>query len=107
MEINKKAETFIGFAMRTRKFRIGANASATLKSAYLVIVCRSASENTKKEAEKLAKRFRCPLLETVTKLLEEYTHRGNAKVMTVADKGLAKAIMDNSEKDFIARVLGE
>ena len=107
MENNKKAETFIGFSMRTGKFRIGANACATLKKAYLVIVCRSASENTKKEAEKLAKRFKCSLLETVTKLLEEYTHRENAKVMAIADKGLAQAITDNSEKDFIARVLGE
>lgn len=107
MDSNKKAETFIGFAMRTGKFRIGANACATLKKACLVLVCRSASENTKKDAEKLAKKFACPILETVSKRLEEYTHRENSKVMAIADKNLAQAIMDNSEKDFIARVLGD
>ena len=107
MKNKGKAETFIGFAMRTGKFRIGTNACATLKKASLMIVCRSASENTKKEAEKLAKKFRCPLLETVNKTLDDYTHRENGKVMAIADKSLSQAIMDNSEEDFISRVLGE
>ena len=98
-----KAETFIGFAMRTGKFRIGANASATLKKAFLLIVCSSASENTKKDADKLAKKFNCPIIETKDKSLEEITHRENAKVMAIADKSLSLAILSNSEKDFIAR----
>ena len=99
-----KAETFIGFAMRTGNFRIGANAVATLKRANLVIVCSSASENTKKEAEKLAKKFKCPLIEPTEKTLEEITHRENAKVMAIADKNLSAAILDNLEKEFIARI---
>ncbi len=107
MESNDKAQTFIGFAMRTGRFKIGVNAAQTLKKAYLVIVCSSASENTKKESEKLAKRFCSPLLETVGVTLERLTHRENAKVMAVSDRALAKAIIDNSEKNFIARDLGE
>ena len=99
-----KAETFIGFAMRTGNFRIGANAAATLKRANLMIVCSSASENTKKEAEKLAKKFKCPLIEPTGKTLEEITHRENAKVMAIADKNLSAAILDNLEKEFIARI---
>ena len=99
-----KAETFIGFAMRTGNFRIGANAAATLKRASLMIVCSSASENTKKEAEKLAKKFKCPLIEPTVKTLEEITHRENAKVMAIADKSLSAAILDNLEKEFIARI---
>ena len=96
MENKTKAETFIGFAIRARKSRIGVNASLTLKKANLVIVCSSASENTKKDADKLAKRFNCPVL-------EEFTHRENAKVMSVCDKKLSEAILNNSEEDFIAR----
>lgn len=103
MENKTRAETFIGFVIRTGKFRIGANASATLKKANLVIVCNSASDNTKKDADKLAKRFNCPILETKTKTLEDLTHRENAKVMSVCDKKLSEAILDNSEEDFIAR----
>ena len=104
METKSKAQTFIGFAMRTGNFKIGANAVATLKRAYVMIVCKSASDNTKKQAEKLAKNFHCPLLETTQNTLEEITHRENAKVMAIADKSLSNAILDNSEKDFIARI---
>ncbi len=103
MENKTKAETFIGFAIRARKFRIGVNASLTLKTANLVIVCNSASDNTKKDADKIAKKFKCPILETKVKKLEELTHRENAKVMSVCDKKLAEAILSNSEEDFIAR----
>ena len=99
-----KAETFIGFAMRTGNFRIGANAAATLKRASLMIVCSTASENTKKDAEKLARKFKCPLIEPQVKTLEEITHRENAKVMAIADKKLSEAILNNLEKDFISRI---
>lgn len=102
-----KVETFIGFAMRTGNFRIGANASATLKRAFIVIVCKSASENTKKDALKLANRFNCPLVETQAKTLEEITHRENAKVMAIADKKLSVAILENLEKDITHENLGE
>jgi len=104
LETRSRAETFIGFAMRTGKYKIGMNASATLKRAYLMIVCKSASENTKKDAQKLAGKFNCPLIETVTKTLEEIVKRENAKVMAIGDKALSKVILENTEKDFIARV---
>lgn len=104
MENKTKSETFIGFVMRTGKFRIGTNAVATLKKANLVMVCHTASENTKKQAEKLAKRFACPLLETKRKSLEQLTHRDNAKVMATFDKQLSEAILNNSEEDFTQRI---
>ena len=104
MDNKSKAETFIGFVMRTGKFRIGANASATLKRAELVIVCHTASDNTKKEAEKLAKKFGCPLIQPIKKTLEQLTHRENAKVMAIEEKSLANAILSNLEEDFIARI---
>ena len=103
MEKKTKSETFIGFAMRTGKFRIGTNAVATLKKAQLMIVCNTASDNTKKEADKLAKKFNCPMLETKNKSLEQITHRENAKVMAVCDKQLSDAILNNSEEDFTQR----
>lgn len=103
MEGNKKAQTFIGFAIKARKCKIGANAVLTLKKANLIIVCKSASDNTKKQAEKFASRFNCPLIETVTKMLEELTFKDNAKVMAIADQALASAVLENIQDDFIAR----
>lgn len=101
MENKSKAETFIGFCVRARKCKIGMNASCTLKKAQLMIVCHTASENTVKEAKKLAVKLHCELLMTKTKTLEEMTHKQNAKVMALTDQALSKAILDNSENDFI------
>ena len=103
MENKSKAQTYIGFVLRMGKFRIGTNAVQTLKSAQLMIVCCSASDNTKKQADKIAKKFHCPIIETVSSTLEQFTHRENAKVMAITDKSLSTAILSNLENDFIAR----
>ena len=107
MENKTKAQTFIGFAIRARKCKIGMNALQTLKTINLMICCKSASDNTKKQAKKIAEKYRCPLLLTTRKTLEELTFKENAKVMAVSDKALSKAILDNLENDFIATELGE
>ena len=59
------------------------------------------------QAKKIAEKYRCPLLLTTRKTLEELTFKENAKVMAVSDKALSKAILDNLENDFIATELGE
>ena len=103
MENRAKAETFIGFAIKARKCKIGANAVQTLKRANLIIVCNTASDNTKKQAEKFADRFHCPMITAITKTLEQLTFKDNAKVMAIADHALASAILENIQDDFIAR----
>ena len=103
MEQRSKAQTFIGFAIRTGRYRIGLNSIESLKKAYLVIACKSASENSVIKAQKFAEKMHCPLFITKEKLLEEFTSRANSKVMAIADKDLATAIIDNSENDFIAK----
>lgn len=107
MENKTKAQTFIGFAIRARKCKIGMNALQTLKTIDLMICCKTASDNTKKQAQKIAKKYGCPLLLTTQKTLEQMTFKDNAKVMAVSDKALSKAILDNLENDFIATELGE
>ena len=97
MENRKKAETFIGFAIKSGKCKIGGNAIATLKKAELIVVCKTASDNTKKDGVSFAKRFRCPVLFTEEKTLEELTFKGNAKLMAITDKALSKAIIENKE----------
>ena len=102
MENKTKAQTFIGFTIRTGKFRIGLNAVQTLKKIKLLIVCKSASENTKDKAKSIKNKYACPMLITVSHTLDQLTSKENAKVMAVTDDALAKAIIENSEKDFIA-----
>lgn len=106
LESKTKAQTFIGFAIRSGNYKIGANACQTLKRAFLVIACETASDNTKKDAKKLARRFNCPTLITQGISLESITHRPNAKVMAIADEKLAKAIIENKSTEFI-EITGE
>lgn len=98
-----KAETFIGFAIRAGKYKIGFNACATLKKANLMVVCFSASDNSKKEAESLSKKLKCPLVECVKTPLSQLTHRENAKVMAIMDLKLSQALLSQTENDFIER----
>lgn len=83
------------------------NAVQTLKRIDLLIVCHTASDNTKEQAIKVAKKYKCPILETKGVTLEQLVYKENAKVMAVSDKALSKAILENSEKDLIATKLGE
>lgn len=96
-----KAETYIGFVVRAGKFKAGCNTLATVKKAYLVILCRSAEENSRKLAVKYADKFRCKAFATTNKDLSEYVHKDGIKIMCVTDRGLAEAIINNSEKEFI------
>ncbi len=91
---SSKLHTFIGFSIKTGKYKIGLNAVNTLKRADLVLVCPSASLNSKKEALKLSTRFKAPLFLTKEKL-EDLTHRENAKIMAIFDKKLTRAILEN------------
>ncbi len=102
MEKKTKAETFVGFVVRAGKYRVGLNSVASLKSAFLIIACHTASENSIKEAKSLAKKLHCPLLITKDKTLSELIYRENAKIMAVTDRGLAKAVRENCLEDFIS-----
>ena len=103
MENRTKVQTFIGFAMRTGQYKIGVNACQTLKKAKLMLVCHTASENTVKDAMKLAKKFHCKLCVTTNKTLEEYTNKPNSKVMAIANVDLAKSILENKQSELIER----
>lgn len=104
MTEKSKSATFIGFAVRSGKFRIGGNSLSTIKGASLIIVCKTAAENTVKLAKKYAGKFKCPLIKTQKNTLAELTFKENAKVMAILDRSLAKAILDNAKEDFIWEV---
>ena len=102
MENKSKAETFIGFAIRSNNYRIGLNACQTLKSIKLIVICKTTAENTKKKALQLANKHKCVALVTVNATLEEIAHKENAKVMAITDGALSNAILNNiTENEFI------
>lgn len=101
MENKSKVQTFLGFAIRSGKYRTGFNTVGTLKRVYLLAVCNTASENSVKEAIKLSKKYGCALIKTKERPLAEIIHKENAKIIAVTDKSLAEAALKFSEQDFI------
>ena len=99
---NSKVQTFIGFAVKAGKLRTGNNTLATIKKAYLVMVSFDAATATKENARKYGQKYRCPVLESTEKPLEEYIHKAGVKIAAVTDNALAKAIEENSENEFTA-----
>lgn len=95
-----KAFTFIGFAIKARKLRCGVNAISTLKKADLLILCSSASENTKKDAVKLSKKLNAKLLVLNEVLLESVVYKEKCKLVAVTDNALAKAILNSGDSRF-------
>lgn len=95
-----KLETFIGFSVKSGKYKIGGNACKTLKKANLVIVCESISENSKKDALSLAKKLGCNIYQTVGVALEDLTKRENSKIMAITDNSLAEAIVKESNNQL-------
>ena len=100
MENNKRAETFIGFAVKAGKFRSGANTLSTLKKAYLILVCETAAENTRALALKYAAKYRCSALCTKNISLCDLTHKDGVKIAAITDKSLAQAITLNAEPNL-------
>ena len=94
-----KIETFIGFAIRARAFVSGSNSIATVKKAYLVLLCASSAENTKKLAQKYCNKFHCDLVLT-HKPLEDLCNKTNCKIAVITDKNLANAVLMNKDENF-------
>ena len=100
-----KIESYLGFAKKSGNLRAGVNAIAALRSADLLIICASASENTKKEAMKLAAKFGCPLIESKIPA-EKLAGKENCKLLAVTEKNLARAVSDNIDENFTIKTGG-
>ena len=100
MQNNNKIATYVGFSIKSRNCKMGVNAVATLKNAEILMLCHTASENTKKDAIKLANRFRAKLIISRKYTLADITFKDNCKLLAITDKSLAKAIIDNLDTDF-------
>lgn len=96
-----KAESYIGFCIKSGKLTCGFNAvSVQKKGVYLLILCASASENARAEAIKLKNKFNCEIIIVRGKTLEEVTGKPNVKLAAVRDTGLANAILSSADENF-------
>lgn len=94
-DIKGKVFTYLGFAKKAGKIKAGVNSISTLRGNIpLMIICDSASDNTKKEALSLSKKHGSKLLLTKEVTVEELINKENCKLVAVIDDSLAKAIIE-------------
>ena len=99
----EKIISYIGFAIRARKVKLGVNAAQTAKQGMikLIVLCHTASENTVKETISLAKKHHSKIVVSKTHLVEDIVCKSNCKLIALLDKGLAKAVLDNLNENFV------
>lgn len=97
-----KIHSYIGFAIRANKVRLGVNAIASLKGSIpLLLLCNTASDNTKKEAMALAAKYHSAVVLSKTERLEDLFNKENCKLGAILDKSLAEAILNNLNEKFV------
>lgn len=86
-----KTESYLGFCKRAGKLTLGINGTAAQKKVYLLVADISASDNSKKEIQKLKARFSCPLI--FVEDLGTMVGKEGCRLAAVRDTGLASAIL--------------
>lgn len=95
-----KIETYIGFCIKSGKITFGSGAVDTLrKEVYLILLSGGAAPNTQKLAVKFKNRHKCPLL-VCKDGFERVVNRAGCKIAAVRDRGLAKAILENTDSNY-------
>ena len=103
---NNKIYTYIGFAIKSRKIRCGVNSVATLKNRVpLLLLCKTASDNTFDEVLKIAKKINSKIYISKTYKVEDLVNKEHCKLIAIQDVNLAKAIIENG-KDHIVEYSG-
>lgn len=86
---------------------MGFNAVETIKKGvYLLVVCHTASENSRKQASKLQQKFGCPLIVCEGDTLENIVKKPLCKFAAVRDKKLAQALLAVTQEGFRAETGG-
>lgn len=97
MEANK-ATSLLGFAVKANKLIYGTDRiMEKRKKTFLVIICRTLSENSRK---KLLAQADTIVIETVKKDLSEILHKENCKAAALIDRQMADAVLKNIKDDY-------
>ena len=81
---------------------MGLNSISTLKKAEIILICRTISDNSLKEAIKLSKKLKCEIFKTVNYDLDGFVNKTNIKIIAITDKNLAEAIIKNNQNELNA-----
>lgn len=103
---NNKILSYVGFATKMRKTVAGVNAIEHVKGKIeLLMICKSASANTFKNAAKIARKHSVKLIVSEVPI-EQIARKEHCKLLAVLDKGLADAITANLDDRFYEYIEG-
>ena len=92
-----KIVSYIGFAIKAKKAIIGQSAlKQAREDVFLILVDSSASPNLKNLVQNVANKKGCPVI-TTKPSLAELSNQTDIKIIGIADRNLAKAILENKE----------
>lgn len=98
MQITSKAETYIGFSIKSGKIIWGLdNVLSCRVSPKLIVTCNSLGENSEKKLLTYASSKGIKVLKLKNRHLEDIVNKSNCKVIGLTDAHLAQAVIDNSE----------
>lgn len=97
MQITSKAETYIGFSIKSGKIVWGLDNVLTCRiKPKLVLACNSLGENSEKKLLTYASIKGVKVLKLIDRRLEDIVNKSNCKVIGLTDAHLAQAVIDNS-----------
>lgn len=96
-----KIITYLGFSIKAKKIVFGLDNAEKMKRGELMLLDEALSENSKKQAIKIAEKLNCPVL-SYQKNLSDILHKEGCKLAVVTDKNLAQAVFVAAEgsEDF-------
>lgn len=97
--LNKLIRTYLGFSIKSRAIVIGQDRlKASKDKIYLIIYCKTASQNLKDLAVRLGERNKCKTL-CLNESLEDYTNLQGCKALGLTNSSLADAIIKVAENE--------
>lgn len=88
-----KVESLLGFAVKAGKIIYGSDKISAAKTKYYIIfLCDTAAENTKKHVLAVAKDKSVPVITPDTQL-QDLVYRKNCKALAVTDRQMAEAML--------------
>ena len=88
-----KVESILGFAVRARKLIYGIdNVESFRKRRYMIMICNTLSDRSKKRCLELAEKQHIPLIAVKHVTLENLIHKTKCKVIALTDRQMSQAI---------------
>ncbi len=91
--VQRKIESYIGFAIKSRNIIFGAdNILKSRKKMYLILITDTINRTSAKKINAIKDEYKIPLITIDDKSMTMYVKKENCKCLAILDKNLANAV---------------